>query len=59
MSKKPDFKRIDIFSPEESLSKTQPKAWQSPEGIAVKAAYGEDDLKKIRPICVDPTPACT
>lgn len=53
MSKKPDFKRIDIFSPEESLSKTQPKAWQSPEGIAVKAAYGEDDLKKIGHLLFD------
>ncbi|MFN4121892.1 MAG: methylmalonyl-CoA mutase [Flavobacteriales bacterium] len=53
MSNKPDFKRIDIFSPEKSISKEHSKAWQSSEGIAIEGAYGEADLKTIRHLAFD------
>src|SRR5712671_6257373 len=44
MTRIPDFATVDLAEPTAAAVATGPTAWATPEGIAVKAAYGSDDV---------------
>ena len=44
MTKIPDFATIPWIKPQATAPTTNAPAWETPEGIAVKRAYGESDL---------------
>src|SRR3981081_1702417 len=44
MTRIPDFATVDLAEPNAAAVATGPTAWATPEGIAVKAAYGSDDV---------------
>ena len=44
MTRIPDFATVDLAEPTAAAVVTGPTAWATPEGIAVKAAYGSDDV---------------
>jgi methylmalonyl-CoA mutase len=47
MSRLPDFSKLDWQEPKAAPALTAGEPWLTPEGIAVKSAYGEADLKGI------------
>ena len=44
MTRIPDFSTIDIAGAPPTASPAHGELWLTPEGIAVKGAYGPDDL---------------
>jgi methylmalonyl-CoA mutase len=47
MSRLPDFSKLDWQEPKAASALAAGEPWLTPEGIAVKSAYGEADLKGI------------
>src|SRR6476620_7808581 len=47
MSRIPDFAKVDFAQVPSSAAGIGGKPWLTPEGIAVKAAYGPDDLNDL------------
>ena len=44
MTRIPDFTNVDLMDSVRATIITNPASWTTPEGIAVKAAYGPDDV---------------